>query len=137
MNSPVAVRMPVFTAAPFPLLYGCRTTRAPAAAARAPVASLDPSSTTITSCQSAAARRRATTSPIASASFIAGMTRETVEGSAKQLFDHAVPRDGAGAVAAGGAQARREARVGREPIDGGGDCRRVGGTHHAVHLVPD
>ena len=37
MNLPVAWRMPVLTAAPLPLLYGWRITRAPAAAARSAV----------------------------------------------------------------------------------------------------
>ena len=57
MYSPVAPRMPLFTAAPLPLLYGCRITRAPAAAARALVSSVEPSSTTSTSRQRAAERR--------------------------------------------------------------------------------
>ena len=49
MNSPVAARMPLFTAAPLPLLYGWRTTRAPAPAAASAVPSVDPSSTTMIS----------------------------------------------------------------------------------------
>src|SRR5215475_4414944 len=92
-KSPFARRIPVFTAAPFPLLYGCRTTHAPAARALADVSSVERSSTTRTSRHGAAARREETTVPMASASFIAGMTIVTLEGSAKQLLDHPVPRD--------------------------------------------
>jgi hypothetical protein len=68
-NSPVARRMPLFTAAPFPLLYGCRTTMAPAAAAHADVSSLDPSSTTMISCQGPPATSADTTSAITAASL--------------------------------------------------------------------
>src|SRR5215475_12975438 len=46
MHTPADSRMPVFTAAPLPLLYGWRTTRAPARAACAAVSSVEPSSTT-------------------------------------------------------------------------------------------
>src|SRR3954468_17411550 len=84
-NSPVARRIPVLTAAPFPLLYGCVATIAPAAVAVAAVASRDPSSTTMISCQRAAALSPATTPPMTSASLYAGMTIETVAGSAMAL----------------------------------------------------
>ena len=67
-------------------------TRAPRLRALAPVASREPSSTTMISlprrARRAAARRRRR---CASASFIAGMTTETREGSAKQLLHDAVP----------------------------------------------
>src|SRR5882757_640901 len=68
--------MPLLTAAPLPLLYGCRMTRAPAAAACAPVSSVEPSSTTRISSQGAAAARSRTTTPIESASLNAGMTTD-------------------------------------------------------------
>ena len=59
MYSPVARRMPLFTAAPLPLLYGWRTTVAPAAAARARWSRrCDPSSTTMISCHGPAAPQR-------------------------------------------------------------------------------
>ena len=81
MYSPVAARMPVFTAAPLPLLYGCRTTRAPAPLAWAAVSSVDPSSMTRISCQRrggerARGRPRRSRRPRCSA----GMTTETVPG---------------------------------------------------------
>src|SRR3954463_3428093 len=85
-NSPVAWRIPVLTAAPFPLLYGCVATIAPAPRAVAAVASRDPSSTTMISCHRAAASSPATTPAITSASLYAGMTIETVAGSAKGLL---------------------------------------------------
>ena len=74
--------MPVLTAAPFPLLYGCLMTRAPAVAATVAVSSADPSSMTRTSRQVAAARNDWTTTPTAAASSKAGMTTLTVDGSA-------------------------------------------------------
>src|SRR4051812_15685824 len=125
-NSPCARRMPVFTAAPLPLLYGWRTTDAPAALARAAVSSLDPSSTTMISRHPAASRRRDTTPPMASASSMAGMTIETVDVSAKQLLDHAVPRNGAGVGLSRFAEALRERGVGRDGVDGRGDRQRIG-----------
>jgi hypothetical protein len=82
IHSLAAARMADFTAAPLPLLYGWVTTRAPAAAAAGPVPSVEPSSTTSTSCQAPAARRPATTSPMLSRSLKAGMTMVTVFGAA-------------------------------------------------------
>src|SRR5215472_13127083 len=73
-NSPVAVRIPLLTAAPLPLLYGWRMTRAPALSARVAVSSLDPSSTTTSSFQAAAARNDVTSAAIDAASLKAGMT---------------------------------------------------------------
>jgi len=66
--------MPLLTAAPLPLLYGCRITRAPAAAARSPVSSVEPSSTTRISSQRAADARSWTTDSIEVASLNAGIT---------------------------------------------------------------
>src|SRR5262245_7676962 len=85
MNSPVARRMPLLTAAPFPLLYGCVTTVAPDADATVDVASFDPSSTTMISCHGAAAFSAPTTLLMASASLYAGMTMDTADGSATRL----------------------------------------------------
>src|SRR5687767_6391077 len=92
--------MPVFTDAPLPLLYGCRMTRAPAAAARGPVSSDEPSSTTTISFQAAAARRAATTSLIASASSNAGTITDVAAASAmtEQPLDDGIPRNSAGHV---------------------------------------
>src|SRR5688572_23281287 len=81
-NSPVARRMPDFTDAPLPLLYGCRTTVAPASAACAAVSSVDPSSTTRISCQAATWRSARTTSATAAPSLNAGMTTDVAAGSA-------------------------------------------------------
>src|SRR5712691_137519 len=98
--------MPLLTAAPLPLLYGCVTTRAPALRASSAVPSVDPSSTTMISCQDATERRPATTDAMAAASLNAGMMTETDEGSAtdgfnpKQFFDHAVPADSSSRVKA-------------------------------------
>ena len=74
--------MPVFTAAPLPLLYGWRTTVAPAPRARSAVASDDPSSTTMISCHAAPAPSACTSGPMAGSSLNAGTTIETEEGSA-------------------------------------------------------
>src|SRR5262245_12858052 len=82
MNSPSACLAPVLTAAPLPLLYGCRTTRAPASRARAAVASLEPSSTTMISRHRAARWSPWTTAPIDGSSSCAGITIETADGSA-------------------------------------------------------
>src|SRR5947199_1421686 len=68
--------MPVFTAAPLPLLYGWRITFAPAASARVPVSSLDPSSITRTSCQRADDCSDVTSAPTEAASLNAGITTE-------------------------------------------------------------
>src|SRR4051812_19635552 len=72
--------MPVFTAAPFPLLYGWRITRAPAAAASRAVSSVEPSSTTTISRHAAAACSPRTTAPIDAASLKAGMTTDVASG---------------------------------------------------------
>src|SRR6478736_2117128 len=66
--------MPVLTAAPLPLLYGWRTTCAPAPVACAPVSSFEPSSTTRISCHDASARRSRTSGAIEAPSLNAGMT---------------------------------------------------------------
>src|SRR5262245_61006483 len=116
MHSPVAWRMPVFTAAPLPLLYGWRITVAPTAEAFALVASVDPSSTTRISCHAAAPRRSATTRPIAEASLNAGMTTDVAFGSgiSHQLRDDTVPGDGARAIVTGIAErARARAIIGK------------------------
>src|ERR1700687_5860814 len=78
---PVAWRMPVLTAAPLPLLYGCRMTRAPASAARCAVSSVDPSSTTSISRQPAAALSSAISGPMAGPSSRAGMTTDVASGN--------------------------------------------------------
>jgi hypothetical protein len=61
--------MPLFTAAPFPLLYGWRTTTAPAVSASPDVRSLDPSSTTMISCHGPALASAPTTAAMAGASL--------------------------------------------------------------------
>src|SRR5829696_1516545 len=129
--------MPVFTEAPFPLLYGCRMTRAPAAAARAPVASVDPSSMTRTSRHRAAARSWLTISPIASCSSSAGMTIDTVAGSAKQLLHHAVPCHCAGADHARLAEPCRQRAIGPQARDRCRDRHCIGCAHEAVLAVGD
>src|SRR6185369_4281449 len=135
-KSPFARRIPVFTAAPFPLLYGCRTTHAPAARAFADVSSVEPSSTTRTSRHGAVERMDETTVPIASASFIAGMTIDTLEGSAKQLLDHAVPRDRLREFAASAAQPLGERPVGIEPVDRRGERRGRWLADEPVDAIP-
>src|SRR5207244_3546137 len=89
------------------------------------------------SCHGAVARRLVTTRPIASASFIAGMTTETAEVSAKELLDDAVPRDGARAHAAGAAKPPGQRPVAREAIDGRRNRLRLPAAHRALaRLVP-
>jgi hypothetical protein len=61
--------MPDFTAAPFPLVYGWRTTRAPARWAITAVSSLDPSSTTMISRHGAAEASSDTTREMDAASL--------------------------------------------------------------------
>src|SRR6516225_4175327 len=101
---PSARRIPVLTAAPLPLLYGCVITLAPAAAARAPVSSVDPSSTTRTSRQFAAARRFVTSGPTDNASLNAGITTDVsralamTSSAGHEPVDDAVPRDVAHAI---------------------------------------
>src|SRR5262249_2952943 len=132
----VAWRIPVFTAAPLPMLYGWRTTCAPAAAASAPVSSLDPSSTTRISCHGATARRSVTTDAIEPASLNAGMTIDVAAGFdalsiglsaapprrssdiGQQPIDDAVPGDVPGALVAGFAERPRERRIAGEARDG-------------------
>src|SRR4030095_1803223 len=135
-KSPFARRIPVLTAAPFPLLYGCRTTHAPAARALADVSGVEPSATTSTSRHGAAARKEATTVPMASASFIAGMTIETLDGSAKQLLDHAVPRDRLRDVPAGATEPLRERPIDREPVDRRGERRALRLTDKSIGAIP-
>src|SRR5258705_7569526 len=134
-NSPLAWRMPVFTAAPFPLLYGCLMTHAPAARARAAVSSADPSSTTMISRHAAAPRSCETTLPMASASFIAGITIETVEQSAKELLDDAVPGNRAGERLTGAAETLRERTIAGDPVDRGGKRGRGGRPAKSVAAV--
>src|SRR5436190_6964721 len=135
MNSPLARRIPVFTAAPLPLLYGCRTTHAPAVRARAAVSSVEPSSTTRISCHEAASRSEDTTAPIASASFMAGMTIEIVDGSAKKLLDDAVPRDRPCHMLTCVAEPFRKRAIGGQFVDRHGDGRRLRFTHEAVRAL--
>src|SRR5438128_12624071 len=92
-------------------------THAPASRALAAVSSTDPSSTTMISCHAAAPRRRDTTVPMVSASFIAGMTIDTMEESAKELLDDAVPRDRLRHALPGAAEARGERAIGGKPVD--------------------
>src|SRR5262245_25207205 len=96
-------------------------TQAPAARALADVSSVDPSSTTRISRHRAAVRSEDTTAPMASASFIAGMTIEMLEGSAKQLLDHTVPRDRLRDVPPCAAEPLSERPVSSECIDGRGE----------------
>src|SRR5258705_1330646 len=127
--------MPVFTAAPFPLLYGCLMTHAPAARARVAVSSADPSSTTMISRHGAAPRSCETTLPMASASFIAGITIETVEQSANELLDDAVPGDRAGERLTGAAETLGERSIAGDPVDRGGKRGRVGRADESVDAV--
>ena len=84
-----------------------------------PSSSVEPSSTTMISRQEAAARSCDDDDrPIASASFMAGITIETLDGSAKKLLDDAVPRDRPGDVLACVAEAVGKCPVSRERIDG-------------------
>src|SRR5205814_9001979 len=135
MYSPLALRIPLLTAAPFPLLYGCRMTQAPASRALAAVSSAEPSSTTMISCHRAALRSSDTTVAMLAASFIAGMTMETAEGSAKELLDDAVPRDRTGDGLSRVPEALGERSIGREPVDGGGQRHRVGRADESVDAV--
>src|SRR5438045_1637837 len=111
--------MPVFTAAPFPLLYGWRSTRAPAAAACVPVSSLDPSSTTSISRHGAVAARSRTTSLMDAASLKAGITTDVSEASAisHESIHDAIPRDGPRTLVAGVAERLCESLVGGQPRD--------------------
>src|SRR5262249_524354 len=59
--------------------------------------------------------------PMASASFMAGMTIEMLEGSAKQLLDHTAPRDRLRDVPPCGAEPLSERPVSSECIDGRGE----------------
>src|SRR5688572_8203459 len=93
--SPTAFRIPVFTAAPLPLLYGCLMTRAPAAAAAVAVPSVEPSSTTSISRQAAATSSDWTTVPTAAASSYAGMTTVTLDGSATRAKSYHGVNEGA------------------------------------------
>src|SRR6185369_13445826 len=135
--SPVALRMPVFTAAPLPLLYGCRMTLAPAAPARSPVPSLEPSSITMTSRHRAADSSRETTSPMTGASFMAGITTETDPGSAKELLHDAVPCHLCGAYQPCVPESRRQRSIGCKRRDGFPDGLRIGGTDESVLAVDD
>src|SRR5688572_32344082 len=112
-------------------------TRAPASIARCAVASLEPSSITSTSRHAAVDLRLVTTSAIESSSFIAGITMETSDASAKQLLHYAIPGDGRGACASGLAETGRQLRVRGEARDRGTDRCRVGGAHEAVVSVDD
>src|SRR5476651_786845 len=119
--------MPVLTAAPLPLLYGWRMTRAPAPVARSPVSSFEPSSTTRISCQSATERRSVISGPIEALSLKAGMTidvaavLETVAivlGAADEPLDNPVPRDHVGPVVSRVAEGRRPPPVRGQTSEG-------------------
>src|SRR5687767_10717888 len=112
-------------------------TCAPAAAAFAPVASVEPSSTTRISRQGAAPRSCETTSAMPSSSFNAGMTTDTDEGSAKQLLHDAVPGDEPGALEAGSSEAGRQLAIGVEFGDRRANRRRVGIADEPVLAVDD
>src|SRR5262245_19825230 len=112
-------------------------TRAPAAAARAPVSSIDPSSMTSTSPQVAEASRRCTTPPIASASFIAGMTIETTRGSANQLLHDAVPGDLSRPGTAGLAKRARPIAIRCQRHDRLAEWLRLRSADEAVRAVDD
>ncbi len=104
--SPVARRIPLFTAAPLPLLYGWRTTIAPAPAARAPVSSVEPSSTTMISCHGpAAASADDDLGDRPRASLKAGMTTETSDGIGQR--QRSQRRSAPAAVASRAARRRR------------------------------
>src|SRR5262245_23871332 len=137
MNCPSARRMPVLTAAPLPLVYGCRTTSAPASAARSPVASCEPSSTTRISFHAASARRLETTAPIAASSLSAGITTDTVEGSAKQPLHDSVPGDLLRAGKSCLTEPCRKGAVGSESRQCGTDRRRFGRAHETVLIIDD
>src|SRR5262245_29782633 len=137
MNWPSARRMPVLTAAPLPLVYGCRTTSAPASAARSPVASREPSSTTRISFHAASARRLETRSPIAASPLSAGITMETVEGSAKQPLHDSVPGDLLRAGKSCLTEPCRRSAVGCEPRHSGTDRRRFGRAQVTVLIIDD
>src|SRR5262249_48118867 len=133
MQEPVAARMPDFTAAPLPLLYGCRTTRAPAHDASVAVASPDPSSTTRISRHGAAALSARTTEPIDAASLKAGITMDVSDGSAisqqgsasapsHEAIDDVIPRDVANALEAAAPRRAGPPPIGGEPRD----CRSEG-----------
>src|SRR5689334_14166551 len=112
-------------------------THAPASAARMAVASADPSSITRISRHAAAARSCEMMPPIAASSLNAGITIDTADGSAKQLLHDAIPCDLPRPGEAGGAEARRERAIGREPGDRGSDRRRLGRADESVLAVDD
>ena len=85
--SPLAARMPLFTAAPLPWLYGWRITRAPASVARVDVSSVEPSSTTTISCHGPMSMRSLTTVAMTEPSLNAGMTTVVDAGSATTVSD--------------------------------------------------
>src|SRR5579872_6670564 len=127
---PVASRMPVLTAAPLPLLYGWRTTRAPASAARDAVSSPDPSSTTRISCQRSAAASPRTTTPTDADSLNAGITTDVRPASVGSDMGHqrvhdGVPGDAAHAFVSGVAERARERAVRGEAVDRAADGFRA------------
>src|SRR5689334_17049800 len=83
----------------------------------------------------AAPRSADTTPPMASASFIAGITIDTFDGSAKKTLDDTVPRDRLRHREARPSKARGERSIGRETIDGPGNRGRVGSTDETVDAV--
>ena len=90
---------------------------------------------TSTSCHGAEPRSCETTSPIASASFMAGITIETDDASAKQPLHDSVPGDRARARAPRASEARRELPVGRETRDRLPERLRVGRAHESILAV--
>ncbi len=77
ITSPVAARAPRLIAAPLPIEYGERITRAPRAAASPGVSSLEPSSTTISSTPGMTDRTPSSVRGKPPASFFAGRTTLT------------------------------------------------------------
>src|SRR5258705_8181874 len=110
-------------------------THAPASRARADVSSDEPSSTTMISRHGAAPRRADTTSPMASAPFVAGITIDTCEGSAKKTLDDSIPRDRLRNGSTGLAKPCGERAVGCKPVDGDGHRGRIRTADETVGSV--
>src|SRR5690554_5044038 len=90
ITSPPAARAPLLMAAPLPMLYGWRTTRAPACSAIAAVPSAEPSSTTMISASGQAARTPGNTMARPAASLRAG---RTIEREMSPIVAFSVPRN--------------------------------------------
>src|SRR5215212_637468 len=112
-------------------------TRARAPVARAPVASLEPSSMTSISRHVAAWCSWETTLPMACSSFIAGMTTDTVEGSAKELLHDPVPGHEPRARLSGTPQAPGQSCIAGQTRDRAGQGLRRRCAHKAVLPVDD